>query len=88
VLCDLKGFAGRGLVKAPSAWVMVLNRRVGVVSLCGELGEPGELGPLIGWSLELGDSGALAARLICTRIALGIVSSASRSRTPEARISV
>jgi len=27
MLPDLKGFAGRGLVKAPSAWVMELNRR-------------------------------------------------------------
>jgi hypothetical protein len=48
MFCDLNGFAGRGLVKAPSAWVRELNRRIGDVSDCGEDGELGEHGPLIG----------------------------------------
>lgn len=86
IVCDLNGFAGRGLVKAPNAWVRVLSRRVEGVSHCGVDGELGEYGPLIGWLSELGESGALAARLICTRIALGISFSASRSRKPAAGI--
>ena len=84
MFCDLKGFSGRGLVKAPSAWVMELNRRVEGASLRGGDGELGELEPLIGWLSEFGDSVALAARLSCTRIAFGISFSASSSRTPGA----
>jgi len=87
MFCNLNGFAGRGLVKAPSAWVKVLSRRNEGDSQFGEDGELGEHGPLIGWSSELGESSALAARLSCTRIALGISFSASRSRLPRAGIS-
>ena len=86
MVCDLNGFAGRGLVKALNAWARLLNRRIEGVSLCGEDGELGEHGPLIGWPSELGGSGALAARLICTRIAFGIAFSASRSSKPVAGI--
>jgi len=88
MVCDLNVFAGRGLVKPPSAWAKVLNRRVEGDSHCGEDGELGELGPLIGWSSELGDSEALAARRSCTRVALGISFSASRSRIPGVVISI
>lgn len=86
MFCDLNGFAGRGLLKAPSAWARVLNRRIEGVSLCGEDGESGEHGPLIGWPSELGESAALASRLSCTRIALGIAFSASLSSKPAARV--
>jgi hypothetical protein len=61
---------------------MVLIRRVEGTSLRGEDGELGELGPLIG---ESSDSEALAARLSCTRIALGISFSALSSRIPGRR---
>ena len=87
MVCDLNGFAGRGLLKAPRAWLRVPNRRIEGDSLCGEVGEPGEHGPLIGWPSEVGESAALASRLSCTRIALGIAFSASFSSKPVAGIS-